>query len=225
MGGGFVADCPVCPMASPKLPKLTTAVQVLAHEDGYPLFGLLTVPEEEKMKNTSPVVILAPATAVPCGFYLAYLLFLAQHGIPSITFDWRGTHNSRSAPCSATLTDWGTKDLAGVITFISERFPSRRVVHFGHSVGGHVMPLPHNAHKISHAITIGTQNAFYPLTPFRTRHQIFWNVAVPAASSIFGYFPGSKLRIVGDLPVGVMQEWRSWAQHPGYVAERSEKNR
>lgn len=33
-------------------------------------------------------------------------------------------------------------------------------MHIGHSVGGHVMPLPHNAHKISHAITVGAQNAF-----------------------------------------------------------------
>lgn len=60
------------------------------------------------------------------------------------------------------------------------------------------------------------------MTSFRSRHQIFWNVAVPAASSIFGYFPGSKLRIVGDLPTSVMQEWRAWANQPYYVAKYSE---
>lgn len=62
---------------------------------------------------------------------------------------------------------------------------------------------------------------FYPLTPFRSRHQIFWNVAVPAASSIFGYFPGSKMKIVGDLPSTVMQSWREWANKPFYVASMS----
>merc|ERR1712110_311392 len=81
--GGFCCWVSRVSMAAPKLPKPTTVVQVPAHEDGYPLFALLTVPEEEKMRGTSPVVILAPATAVPCGFYLAYLLYLAQNGIPS----------------------------------------------------------------------------------------------------------------------------------------------
>ena len=42
---------------------------------------------------------------------------------------------------------------------MDSNYPNRRIVHIGHSVGGHVMPLPYNAHKISHAVTVGTQNA------------------------------------------------------------------
>ena len=47
-----------------------------------------------------------------------------------------------------------------MIDFITAKYPKRKLVHIGHSVGGHVMPLPHNAHKISHAITVGAQNAY-----------------------------------------------------------------
>merc|ERR1712137_1289 len=56
--GGFCCWVSRVSMAAPKLPKPTTVVQVPAHEDGYPLFALLTVPEEEKMRGTRPVVIL-----------------------------------------------------------------------------------------------------------------------------------------------------------------------
>jgi len=112
-----------------------------------------------------------------------------------------------------------------VIEFIVSEFPDRKLVHFGHSVGGHIMPWAPNRDKVSHAVTLGTQNAFYLLTPFRYRHQHFWNVVVPGASSIWGYFPGSKLQIVGDVPVGVMKEWRSWATNPRYIAGISEERK
>jgi len=209
-----------------RLPRQTSIVSVPAYEDGLLLKALLTVPSEEAEKTypDGPVVVMAAATAVPCRFYLPFLCYLAEQGIASITLDWRGTHSNLEGSMSesrATVFDWGMKDLAGVIEYISTKYPKRKLVHIGHSVGGHVMPLPHNAHLISHAITVGTQNAFYPLTPFRSRHQIFWNVAVPAASSIFGYFPGSRLKIVGDLPATVMQSWRSWANKPFYVASMS----
>ena len=37
------------------------------------------------------------------------------------------------------------------------------------------------------------------------------------ATRLFGYFPGKKLRKVGDLPKGVMDQWRSWCLHPEYL--------
>jgi predicted alpha/beta hydrolase len=32
-----------------------------------------------------------------------------------------------------------------------------------------------------------------------------------------GYFPGKRLRKVGNLPAGVMQQWRKWCLSPEYV--------
>jgi len=34
---------------------------------------------------------------------------------------------------------------------------------------------------------------------------------------IYGYFPGRRLRKVGDLPKGVMYQWRKWCLNPDYV--------
>jgi len=207
-------------MADKAPPFPTSQVTIPAYSDNYPLGGYVVNPKEPSQE--SPVMVVATATAVPCKFYLPYLWFLASQGISGVAFDYRGTHSSLQTKTmigsNVTAEDWGTKDLAGVLEFTAATFPGKKIVHFGHSVGGHIMPWPHNRDLISHAITLGTQNAFYHLTPFRHRHQVFWNVMVPGACSIFGYFPGSKLQIVGDAPVGVMKEWRSWAYNPAYIA-------
>jgi predicted alpha/beta hydrolase len=39
---------------------------------------------------------------------------------------------------------------------------------------------------------------------------------VPLATRIWGYFPGRKLRKVGDLPRGVILQWRRWCLNPRY---------
>jgi predicted alpha/beta hydrolase len=44
-----------------------------------------------------------------------------------------------------------------------------------------------------------------------------WYVVAPLALRLFGYFPGRRLRKVGDLPAGVMAQWRSWCLHPDYL--------
>src|SRR5256885_16481419 len=44
----------------------------------------------------------------------------------------------------------------------------------------------------------------------------FWHVLVPVATRLCGYFPGRRLRKVGDLPAGVMLQWRRWCLNPRY---------
>ena len=44
----------------------------------------------------------------------------------------------------------------------------------------------------------------------------FWFVLVPLATRLFGYFPGRRLKKIGDLPAGVMLQWRRWCLNPSY---------
>jgi len=43
-----------------------------------------------------------------------------------------------------------------------------------------------------------------------------WYVIVPLTLPLFGYFPGRRLKKVGDLPHGVMAQWRRWCLHREY---------
>jgi predicted alpha/beta hydrolase len=47
--------------------------------------------------------------------------------------------------------------------------------------------------------------------------RFFWFVAIPLLTPLFGYFPGRRLRMVGDLPAGVARQWRRWGTHPEYL--------
>jgi predicted alpha/beta hydrolase len=51
----------------------------------------------------------------------------------------------------------------------------------------------------------------------RWRAPWLWFVVVPLAMPLFGYFPGKRLRKVGDLPRGVMAQWRRWCLDREYA--------
>lgn len=42
-------------------------------------------------------------------------------------------------------------------------------------------------------------------------------LAGPVATALFCYFPGKRLRMVGDLPAGVMRQWTRWCCHPEFA--------
>ncbi|MEQ1807783.1 MAG: hypothetical protein ABL900_20570 [Burkholderiaceae bacterium] len=39
---------------------------------------------------------------------------------------------------------------------------------------------------------------------------------MPVPTLLFGYFPGKRLGKVGDLPKGVVLQWRKWCMNPRY---------
>jgi predicted alpha/beta hydrolase len=34
---------------------------------------------------------------------------------------------------------------------------------------------------------------------------------------LFGFFPGARLKIIGDVPTGAMRQWRDWCLSPDYL--------
>src|SRR5262249_5032442 len=56
----------------------------------------------------------------------------------------------------------------------------------------------------------------------RRRVWWLWYVVVPVALRIFGYFPGKRLRKVGDLPKGGMEQWRKGWLSPDYALAEGE---
>jgi predicted alpha/beta hydrolase len=46
---------------------------------------------------------------------------------------------------------------------------------------------------------------------------LLWRVIAPAATAVAGYYPGRRLRILDDLPSGVMRQWGRWCLHPDYL--------
>jgi predicted alpha/beta hydrolase len=167
-------------------------------------------------------IIIPCAMGVPQNFYKRFAEWLAGQGYLAITFDYRGI--GLSAPRSLrgfqiNISDWARQDCASVIDFAKARLPNAPLYWIGHSLGGQLLGLIPNRHHIDRVITVATGSGYWRDLVWRSRPKVWWlwYVVVPFFIRVLGYFPGKRLRKVGNLPSGVMEQWRRWCLSPEYV--------
>lgn len=187
--------------------------------DGYPLAVERFAPEGGAGRS---VAIIAPAMGVPQRFYKAFAQWLAGQGIVAYTFDYRGMGASRPADLRgfhATIVDWATLDCAAVIEDAAARYPELPIYWIGHSVGAQILGLIPNRDRVRAMLSVAAGSGYYRYNARPLRYYVlsFWSVIVPLALRLKGYFPGKKLRMVGDLPYGVAAQWRRWCLHADYL--------
>jgi predicted alpha/beta hydrolase len=175
------------------------------------------------------VVVVPSAMGVTQNFYSRFAEWLAARGYLAATFDYRGI--GQSAPATLRgfeidIRDWATQDCAAVIDFMKARAPELPLYWVGHSLGGQLIGLIPNRERIDRAITIATGSGYWLENSWQTRRFVWWLwfVVVPLALRLVGYFPGKRLRKVGDLPRGVMAQWRRWCLNREYVVGAEGEN-
>jgi len=167
-------------------------------------------------------VVIAPAMAVTQGFYQGFARWLAARGIEAWTFDYRGTGASwpgslRGAP--GTLGDWCRQDYDAVLRHVAALQPGRALFALGHSFGGQCAPLLPSRGLLAGLVNIAVgSGAMRHNTPaIRRKAPLLWYLLVPLLCPLFGYFPGARLGIIGDVPSGAMRQWRRWCLSPDYL--------
>lgn len=174
-------------------------------------------------------VIIVPAIGVPQDYYRAFAVWLAEQGYLAVTFDYRGMGRSLHGSLRKVEADvftWAELDTAAVIDAISERAPRIPLTWIGHSLGGQILPFVPNRHKVSKIITVGTGSGYWKenAPPLKRRVWLFWYGFAPVLTPLFGYFPGKMLGLVGNLPRGVIEQWRRWSLHPDYLMGVEDKS-
>jgi len=171
-------------------------------------------------------VVLAGAMGVRQDFYAPFADYLAADGVNVSTFDYRGMGFSRRGSLrgfEADVSTWAEQDLDGVIAATPTDLP---ILYVGHSLGGQLLGvLPHNE-RVRAALHVSAGSGWYKLNdrmPLEVR--VFWFLAIPLLTPLFGYFPGKRLRMVGDLPRGVAWQWRKWCLHPDYLLSEGDRYR
>ena len=167
-------------------------------------------------------VFIFGAMGVPQDYYRSLAQFLAHHGYAAITFDPRGMGESLFGPISrvdADILTWGRLDAQAVLDELFERVPGVPVSWLGHSLGGQLMPLTPGHERVSKFITVASGSGWWKenARELKRRVWLFWFGFVPLLTPVFGYFPGQRLKMVGDLPRGVILQWRRWCLHPHYL--------
>lgn len=199
-------------MASPSFVSRT-----LQAEDGTPLALRTYAPEGVARGN----VVIGGAMGVRQDYYGAFAQWLADQGWQVTSFDYRGMGDSLPAGglkgFRADLYDWA-RDYEAVITHAKASLPGRPLYLLGHSLGAQLPGLLRNAGQVDGLLSVAAGSGYWRENAPQLKRIVpyFWFILVPLATRLCGYFPGKRLRKVGDLPKGVILQWRKWCLNPRY---------
>jgi predicted alpha/beta hydrolase len=191
-----------------------SSLAIAAH-DGHPLAA-------RRFAAAGPekaAVVLAPAMAVPQVFYAEFAAWLATQGYTAWTFDYRGTGASLKGSLrgfKADLSDWLMDYDAVVQRTAAAGHP---VFALGHSLGGQMAPLLPSRARLAGLVNIavGSGSLRHNQPHLRRKAPLMWYLMAPLLCPLFGYFPGARLGVIGDLPTGAMFQWRRWCLTPDYI--------
>ncbi len=169
-------------------------------------------------------VVVGGAMGVRQDFYAPFAQWLAGQGWRVTTFDYRGSGDSLPDTPHGTLRgyradlfDW-TRDYEAAIAHAHAALPDAPLYLLGHSLGAQLPGLLNNQHLVSGLLSVAAGSGYWRENAPQLKRIVpyFWFVLVPLATRLCGYFPGKKLKKVGDLPAGVILQWRKWCLNPRY---------
>ena len=168
------------------------------------------------------VVLIAGAMGVKQDYYAEFAQWLASQGYAALSFDYRGMGESLPAGRSlrgfqADLFDWA-RDIDAAIDALLARHPDAPLYVIGHSLGAQLPGLLRHRDRIAGLVSVAAGSGYWRDNAPQLKRMVlyFWRVLVPIGVAIAGYFPGKRIGKVGNLPRGVVLQWRRWCMHPRY---------
>jgi predicted alpha/beta hydrolase len=167
------------------------------------------------------VIVIASALGVDKSFYQNFALWLVELGYRVVTFDYSFMDVSsleRYKKAEVTITDWAIFDCKKVLETVCDEAQGKEIYWIGHSLGGQITGMIPNIHLVSKVITIASGSGYWRQNAAALKYKVWflWYFAAPVLLRTLGYFPGKRLGMVGNLPFGVMSQWRKWCLHPEY---------
>jgi predicted alpha/beta hydrolase len=186
--------------------------------DGFELAATVFEPQG----NPQYVTVISAAMATPRRLYEVYARYLSQAGHFVVTYDYRGTGDSRPKSLKgfqARMRDWVECDMSGVIAWARVQCSSCPLFLIGHSFGGQAAGLLENTADIRAMVTVSSQSGYWGLHPGREKYRVwfFAHIGFWLLTSLYGYLPWSRFVRGEDLPKQVALEWASWSRSPDYL--------
>jgi predicted alpha/beta hydrolase len=206
--------------------KVDKAAQhsVITTADGFALSASRYVPAGAPRA----VIVLPGAMGVKQEFYAPFATFLAEQGYAVLSFDYRGMGASRPAAFRTSLrgfdtdlTRWAEQDYNAVLHAAKAWQPEVPLYVIGHSLGGQLPGLVPDFHMVDALVTVASGSGYWLQNAPQLKRTVWflWYFVEPLMTPLFGYFPGKRLGMVGDLPKGVIRQWSRWCRNPHYVSD------
>jgi len=171
----------------------------------------------------SPLVIISSAVGTDRGYYSRFSNYLVENNFQVVTFDYRGTGKSKTPKMSTStcLSNWGEQDLTAVIDWASMQAAKNNIVLVGHSIAGQIFPLAKNKGLVSAAYFVASQTASsrYWSGTHKLFIELFWNLMLPATTTLTGSLPAWTYGGKQSLPKYVAKEWAQWGRHKNGVLQ------
>jgi predicted alpha/beta hydrolase len=175
-------------------------------------------------------VLISSATAVPRKVYRGFAGYLAGRGCAVLTYDYRGTGDSRQKSLvgynqvkslvgfKASMSDWAALDATAAVAWMRERYKHLPLTYVGHSFGGQALGLLANNAEVSRALLVAAQAGYWKLmaSPERYRVYAMLNFVGRPLTRLLGYAPGWG-GLGEDLPKGVFEQWVRWVMSERYL--------
>jgi predicted alpha/beta hydrolase len=166
------------------------------------------------------VVLVVPAIATRARHYNAFARWLVGQGFVAVTFDFSGYGDSLRGPLKDSpvdILDWA-RDARTVLDWVAEKDATLPVTWVGHSLGGQLLGLAGDR-GVTQSIFVATGVGSGWKSPWQTAvpGMVMFFLVGPIAQKLCGYYPGRRLRFFGNLPSGVMSQWRTWVAYPRYI--------
>ncbi|WFU14302.1 alpha/beta fold hydrolase [Bradyrhizobium sp. CB3481] len=217
-------------MTGPGLDDVFSDDITLPAADGYPLAATLFLPRGAKRH----AILINSATAVPRRLYRGFAGYLAKRGCAVLTYDYRGTGDSRQQSLTGThrpkslvgfkasMSDWAAQDITAAVAWMRERYKTLPFAYVGHSFGGQALGLLPNNSKIERALLIAAQAGYWKLMTAPERYRVYalLNFVGRPLTRILGYMPG-KAGLGMDLPKDAFLQWARWVMSPRYLFDDS----
>jgi predicted alpha/beta hydrolase len=178
--------------------------------DGYQLVG--TLYQSKDSAPPSRVIVFNTGGGIAAVKYRRFARFMADAGVPVLTYDYRGIGESRPSRLpgfSAVLEDWTEHDCGGAIAWLRFRYPDAEMAGVAHSVGTLLFGGAPNVSELTHFVMICPHTGYVGdyRAGYRLPMALLWHGVMPALTRLFGYFPGRLLRLGDDIPSGIALQW------------------
>jgi predicted alpha/beta hydrolase len=186
--------------------------------------GFILAATRRRLEGAAPraTALIAPATAVPAGFYRRFATYLAERGFDTVAFDYRGVGGSRPKSMKgfdARMRDWADLDTVAAVDFAASLNPGKPLLYVGHSFGGQALGLLPNNDKVSRALLVASQVGYWRyVTGAFERYRVYAMLRFigPVLANTLGYLPAG-VGLGDGVPRGVFLEWAGWCMKPGYL--------
>lgn len=174
-------------------------------------------------------MIIHPATGVIQHLYHKYAAAVAEeHGLPVLIYDLRGSGLSERDgdfdDASITMSDWILEDVPSATRFMRSRFPDKKLLGVGHSVGAHGQFATQAIEPVDAFAAVASHAGITALVPKFSEKAKLWtvfNIVTPITAKLLGHVPTDKIGLGRRISVGVMQQWRKWTNWSGYFFDDS----